>query len=243
MIPSLPLRSIRAVTRAQMIEVDRLMVEHYHISLLQMMENAGLNLALLASWRFLAGNHVGKRVTILAGKGGNGGGALVCARHLVNWGAEASVVLTAPRSQLGEVPGHQFSILKKIGVPDIQASDIHGLPETDLIIDGIIGTSLNGDPRPPADNLIRLANDHPAPILALDISTGLDADTGEIFDPAVMAEVTMTLALPKQGLLQVSAKPWVGDIYLADISVPTSLYNDLGVPSPIFHNGPIIHLT
>jgi NAD(P)H-hydrate epimerase len=82
------LDELPALTSAQMIEVDRAMVEDYHIELAQMMENAGHCLAKLARRRFLDGDPRGKRVTILAGSGGNGGGALVCARRLHTWGTK-----------------------------------------------------------------------------------------------------------------------------------------------------------
>ena len=80
------------ITTDQMREVDRAMIEDYGISLVQMMENAGRNLAQLARQRFLDGDPRGRRVLVLAGTGGNGGGGLVCARRLRNWGAEVPQV-------------------------------------------------------------------------------------------------------------------------------------------------------
>ena len=83
---------ITPLTTSQMIEVDRAMIEDYHIDLIQMMENAGRNLAHLARERFLHGDPRGQKVVVLAGTGGNGGGALVCARRLHNYGADARVL-------------------------------------------------------------------------------------------------------------------------------------------------------
>lgn len=83
------MQEIPYVTTVQMAEVDQAMIEDYHITLIQMMENAGRNLAHLARTRFLDGNPVGKNVIVLAGRGGNGGGSLVCARRLSTWGARA----------------------------------------------------------------------------------------------------------------------------------------------------------
>ncbi len=85
---------IPTVTTEQMREVDRAMVEDYGIDLLQMMENAGRNLAALARRRFLDGDVAGRRVIVLAGSGGNGGGGMVAARYLHNWGAEIDVLTT-----------------------------------------------------------------------------------------------------------------------------------------------------
>ena len=101
-MPSFPTHytGMPSVTRDQMIEVDRLMVEHYGITLPQMMENAGRNLAHTARTRFLSGDPRGKRVAVLSGKGGNGGGGLVCARRLHNWGSDVSVFITADDAAL-----------------------------------------------------------------------------------------------------------------------------------------------
>ena len=216
--------SIPAISVDQMIEVDRAMIEDFGISLLQMMENAGRNLAHLARRRFLEGNPVGKRVVILAGTGGNGGGAMVGARRLQNWGAQVQVVLAQPREALKSVPAHQFDILHRMGLTALQASELERVLSMDLIIDGLIGYSLSGAPRGPVAQLIRWANAQSAPILALDTPSGLDITTGEANDPTIQATATMTLALPKHGLLAAQSETIVGELYLADISVPPELY-------------------
>ena len=110
----------------------------------------------------------------------------------------------------------QVSIQEPNQLPDVT--------EVDLIIDGIIGYSLRGKPSGSAAEMIRWANDYPAPILALDAPSGLDATTGAIFDPAIRADATMTLALPKEGLRAPGVEKHVGELYLADISVPPELY-------------------
>jgi len=124
-----------------MLEVDRLMIEEYHIDLTQMMESAGRNLAHLARVRFLGGDPRGRRVVVAAGSGGNGGGALVCARRLHNWGADVWVVLTRPEPAMAPVPAHQLDIIKRLGVPVGQADGVTAVAPgpVDIIIDGIIG--------------------------------------------------------------------------------------------------------
>jgi NAD(P)H-hydrate epimerase len=94
----------------------------------------------------------------------------------------------------------------------------------DLIIDGIIGYSLRSPPRGAASELICWANKQPAPVLALDVPSGLDTTTGTVFDPAIRATATMTLALPKEGLRYAGVEEQVGELYLADIGVPPALY-------------------
>ena len=95
------------ITTDQMREVAGAMIEDYRISLVQMMENAGRNLAQLARQRFLDGDSRGRRGVVRAGTGGNGGGGLECARRLRNWGAEVQVWKTAPSTDLADVLLHQ----------------------------------------------------------------------------------------------------------------------------------------
>jgi NAD(P)H-hydrate epimerase len=212
------------VTTEQMIEVDRAMMQDYHIELIQMMENAGRNLAHLARLRFLDGKPQGKKVVILAGTGGNGGGALVCARRLYNWGAQVQVVVTRLAKDFMSVPAHQLDILQRMKVPIAQADAITLVTSPELIIDGLVGYSLKGAPRGSVANLIRWANAESVPILALDAPSGVDTTTGIVFDPAMRATATITLALPKAGLRAPDVADQVGELYLADISVPPSLY-------------------
>jgi NAD(P)H-hydrate epimerase len=233
------------LTTEQMIEVDRAMMEDYRIDLVRMMENAGRNLAHLARTRFLDGDPRGRRVVVLAGTGGNGGGALVCARRLTNYGAAVHVVVTKPDGEFTPVPGQQLAILRRMGVPIHPAKELTQAAPPDLVIDGIIGYSLKGAPRGAAAELIRWANAAAAPILALDAPSGVDTTTGVVFDPAIRAAATMTLALPKEGLRAPGVAAQVGELYLTDISVPPALYAEpaLGLRvGPIFAQSDIVRL-
>ena len=231
------------ITSDQMREVDRLMVEEYGILLVQMMENAGRNLAHLARDRFLDGDARGRRVLVLAGTGGNGGGGLVCARRLHGWGAEVQVWVTAPAAQFTKVPRQQLTILERMNVHLEVADNEMELPPADIIVDALIGYSLSGSPGGASAVLIRSANNHPAPVLALDIPSGVDANTGVVEDPAIRATATLTLALPKQGLRSSEARDFVGELYLGDIGVPPSLYSSLGFDvGPVFVKDDIVRL-
>jgi NAD(P)H-hydrate epimerase len=233
------------LTTEQMREVDRLMIEVYHIDLIQMMENAGRNLATLARERFLDSHPQDKQIVILAGTGGNGGGALVCARWLHNAGADVHVVLVAPRERLTPVPARQLDILHRMGIVVSQVDRIHSITQPDLIIDGLIGYSLKGSPRGSTVQLINWANETGSPILSLDVPSGLDTSTGQVFDPAIEAIATMTLALPKEGLRADSATAYVGELYLANISVPPELYAELTLGltiTPIFTSSDILRI-
>jgi len=235
-------RECPSVTAEQMREVDRAMIEDFGIELVQMMENAGAGLARLAVEAFAPA-----RVVVLAGPGGNGGGGLVAARHLANRGLDVHVVLDQPAAQLTPVPAHQLKILCRMGVAvstvastgSVSAA-LDSVVDVDLILDALIGYSLLGDPTEPTAGLIRWANAHPAPVLSLDTPSGLDVTTGVAAQPCVQADATLTLALPKTGLLGASE---VGRLYLADISVPPALYQRMGLEiSDPFGSAPVVAL-
>ena len=213
------------LTTPQMVEVDRLMIEEYQIELIQMMENAGRNLAELAR-RDLGGLVAGKSIALLCGVGNNGGGGLVAARHLHNWGANVGLKLAYDPSRLKEIPAHQWQILMQMGLDSNKELD-H--TKVDLILDALIGYGLSGDPRQPVAGWIEKANKAGRPILALDAPSGLDTTSGIPGNPCIKAAATLTLALPKMGLLTREAKDYGGNLYLADISVPPELYRHLGI--------------
>ena len=229
--------NIPAVTREEMIEIDRLMIEEYGISLLQMMENAGRNLAELCR-RMLGGKAYGKRILILCGSGNNGGGGMVAARHLSNWGAGVSVAIAGKRSSLKDAPAHQLRSLEKMSVNMTQIpSDQH----YDLILDALIGYGLTGPPRKPIANWIDWMNNQKASKISLDIPSGLDANTGKPLGVCVCADATLTLALPKVGLMTAETRRYTGDLYLGDISVPPQILKEVGFEdTPIFKKDAII---
>ena len=240
------------LTSRQMREVDRSMVEVRRIGLSRMMENAGRNLARLAMNRF--GLHPGtSSVLVLAGHGGNGGGALVAARRLQGWGIRTAVVLSADDDLYTGVTAEQLAILGSQRVP-IGTLGEGGIPsigrdkaEEDtpsLFIDGLIGYSLDGNPVGPAAQLVRFANAANAPVLALDLPSGLHPDSGHPSEPTVKADATLTLALPKVGLRGEPARPHVGELYLADIGVPTRLYDEMSiaVPADLFARSEILRI-
>ncbi|MQC27243.1 MAG: NAD(P)H-hydrate epimerase [Chloroflexi bacterium] len=234
------IESVPAVSTAQMREVDRLMEEDYGIQLIQMMELAGRNLAEL-SRIWLDGDLAGKRIAVLCGAGGNGGGGMSAAPQLANWGAAVEVVLAAEAGALKPVSAHQWAAVQRLGL----ARTTIALDEADLILDALLGYGAQGDPRAPIADWIEAANASGAPILALDAPSGLDTNSGRAGNPSIRAQATMTLALPKTGLLSEEAKEIVGDLFLADIGVPPQLYAEksLGLSVPdLFGQGSLVRL-
>ena len=212
---------VPTLTAAQMAEVDRLLVEVYQIGILQTMENAGRSLATLGRAQFLKGQARGKAVLILAGAEGKGGAALAAGRRLHNWGAQVNVVLSRPAHEFKGPAGQQLRILQEMGVVV--------LPEpatgADLIVDGLLGYRPEDPPQGQIAELIQWTNRQLSPVLSLEVPSGLDADSGVPARHTIRASATLALALPITGILENQARSQVGEIFLADISVPSSLYH------------------
>lgn len=239
------IRDVPTVTASQMAEVDRVAIHEYGIAIEMLMENASAAVATAA--RVLLDDVEGKRIVCLAGSGNNGGDALGTARRLHGWGAEVSCVLSAPVERVGPTTRTQYEILRRLRVvvstPGLRAaategrseasptgaSDAPGLAEADLIVDGLLGYSVRGSPRGRVEGLIVEANRSRAPILAIDVPSGLDPDTGEPLGVAIRAACTVTLALPKAGIVRGPARSLVGELLLADIGIPAAAYERFGI--------------
>jgi NAD(P)H-hydrate epimerase len=221
-----------------MSQVDALMASEFAVETLQLMEMAGQAVAAWARERFLGGDARGKRVLILAGRGGNGGDGLVAARLLHTWGARPRVSLSHDPERLSPAVAHQLRSLMALGLPlhpPPTGDESFALPPADLVIDALLGFGISGPPSGPTARLIAAANAHPAPILAVDLPSGLDAASGEPYEPCVHAAATLTLALPKTGLLAPAARPVSGELAVADIGIPPEVYARVGVEvGPLF---------
>jgi NAD(P)H-hydrate epimerase len=238
--------TIPALTADEMRTVDELMVTKYGITLPLMMEMAGRHLADLVWERFLKASETPlPQVVALCGTGNNGGGGMVAARYLSNRGLPVTVLLAGEEDQLKPIPGQQWDTLSQLPVSRLLiGSEDTKLPfqSADLVIDALIGYGLDGPLRHRQTRLVEaLLEARPAAIVSLDVPSGLNATTGAVEGQAVTADVTLTLALPKTGLLKPEAQPFVGDLYLADIGVPPQLYRYLNLePQYLFIDAPVI---
>jgi len=171
----------------------------------------------------------------------------VAARLLHAWGAEVAVRLSHPEERLAEPAAHNLASLRRIGVSAAVASidgGEDGLPPADLVIDALLGFGLTGPPAGVPADLIRAANAHPAATLAVDLPSGLDGATGVPYDPCIRADLTLTLALPKTGLLAPAARGVVGALEVADIGVPLEAYAAIGLEVPaLFSSGDVVRVT
>ena len=213
---------VPAVTADQMREVDRIAMEEFGLGILQMMENAGRNLA--ENVLDMLDGARGK-VAILAGSGGNGGGGVCCARHLHNRGFQVWVVLDREAAMLKGAARNQFEILQAAGLQPTEPSQAgEVIRRAQIVVDALIGYGLRGAPRGRTAELIELCDQHAARVLSLDVPSGLNATTGEAPGPMVRPERTLTLALPKTGLQGVS-----GDLYMGDIGIPPEVFQRLAL--------------
>lgn len=253
-----PLRAaadVPAVTAEQMREVDRLAINDAKLDLLQMMENAGRAVATIARDHLpppQASTDDAPTALILAGRGNNGGGALSAGRHLRNWGYKIEVALTTAPGSLVGAPAHQLHTLHRDGLralwpsaPDFDERFPEALDQAIVVVDGLVGYGmdrpLQGDTAVLVDAVLDRA---PPTVVSVDLPTGFDATTGDVFSFGVVASMTVTLALPKTGLLRGDAAAAVGDLYLADIGIPTYIYDRLGIGpvEGLFSEGPLLRL-
>jgi NAD(P)H-hydrate epimerase len=210
--------SVTAVTASEMAAVDRVAVEEFGLGLLQMMENAGRNLARCIRDRSP------ESVVVLAGDGGNGGGGLCCVRHLANRGVSVSVVLDRDPTALSGAARTQFETVRAMGVPVGVGADALAEREPDVIVDALVGYGLDGPLRGTAAELVG-AVPGDATVVSLDVPSGMDATTGEREGVAARPDAVVTLALPKTGLAAAET-----DIALADIAIPAGVYASLDIP-------------
>ncbi len=218
--------TVRSVTRAEMVELDRKAIEDYGIPALVLMENAGLRSA--ESARKILRRVKGKSAAIFCGKGNNGGDGLVCARHLINQGYTVKICLLGKASEIGSDPViTNLNILKKMGadireIPGVNDLRKHkpDLAAVHLIIDAIFGIGLAGPVRGYPGRAITLVNSLGKPVLSLDVPSGLDADTGLAAGPCVKASETITFGFPKKGLLCNDGPQYAGKVTVADIGLP-----------------------
>jgi len=159
---------------------------------------------------------------VAAGGGNNGGDALVAARFLVQRGASIQLWMRSSQ-QVSPLTAHHLFTLERIAIP-VHDATTDPLPAADLILDGLLGTGVQLPLRPEVGQLIRAVNASGIPVLAIDLPSGLDADTGAGRDQCVHARWTVTLGLPKPVLL---STPATGRLFVADIGLPATLFGSL----------------
>lgn len=226
---------MRVLNTQQMREADRRTIDEIGIPSVVLMENAGRQTvaAMEAALEDLAESRVG----VLCGRGNNGGDGFVVARTLVQRGVETIVFLLGSVSDVRGDARTNLEILGRLGltvveITDAQEWELHftEVAECDLIVDALLGTGFRGQLTGLFETVVADINDLSVPVIAIDLPTGLSADTHELSGPAIVASMTVTLAAPKIPLVLPPADRHVGDLVIADIGIPLPLLDELEGP-------------
>ena len=197
--------------------------EYFGISLLQLMENAGRNIAEEVGSRFSKD----RRIIIFCGLGGNGGDGFVAARHLLSLGFNNVAVVLVGKS---ENISHSATLANWVALQNFQenipiweTTDVTDIPKTqvDIIVDALLGTGTKGKLKSPISQFVDYINSVPATKIAVDVPTGVDSDSGEILGKTVKADITVTFHKAKSGLGK--AKDYVGELIVREIGLPHEL--------------------
>jgi len=196
----------------------------------ELMERAGYAVA-RSTIQFLK-RQDSRSVLLFAGKGNNGGDAIVVARHLAGAGCQPTLVLLCRRNELQGDPLLHFqklvSAIRVFELPTLdELSGIVAETEPAVIVDGLLGTGLKGEVREPYATAIKIINGLHLPVVAIDVPSGLGSDSGEVHGFGVRADMTVTMGLPKIGLLKPAAADFVGAIEIADIGIPREFVEEI----------------
>jgi len=218
------------VTAKEMAAMDRRTIEEVGIPGMVLMENAGREI--VAAVQDTLGDMHNKKIAIFCGKGNNGGDGYVVARYLSNLGARVSCFLIGEHKDVKGDAATNLKILKEIGVEVIETNNReHVGPATGahMLVDGLLGTGVTGPLRGFLSEVVDCMNDFDAPIVAIDLPTGVESDTGAVPGACVKAKITVTMACKKRGLLFSPGREYAGEIRVADISIPSHVKHESGV--------------
>lgn len=221
--------SLPVLNREQVRELDRRAIEDYGIPGIVLMENAGRGCV-----DTLCEIGISGPVVICCGGGNNAGDGFVMARHLDLRGKEVKVLMWSDPDRLTGDAATNYQILAKTDVPIVVLTAgsepdelAREFSNADWIVDALLGTGTRGDPRPPLDQVIELANAASCKKLAVDLPSGMDCDTGHPAAPTFRADHTCTFVAAKPGLLAEAARPYVGQLHVLDIGAPGKLIDEV----------------
>lgn len=221
--------SVPIATPKQIFEMDQIMNDTYHVSTEQLMEVAGLRVAEIirdSIVNALSSTHI----VIAVGKGNNGGDGLVAARFLAGWGAQVSVVLVASETELSDLSKKHLVSLKALDVViEAYAPKKNNWSRAHIIVDALLGCGLHNAPTGEFAEIIKEINDAQKMVVAVDIPSGLDGTSGEIYEPCIQARYTISVAALKKGMQDQKAKSVCGRIFVCDIGIPQEVYKKVNV--------------
>lgn len=225
---------MKIVTVAEMKNLEKAAIEEYGVPGIVLMENAGVEV--VKQIESILGCLHNKKISVFAGTGNNGGDGYVVARHLHNQGAKVKVFVIGSRENVIGDALTNLQIITNMGIDILEVMNQHdwdkvkiAITFTDCLVDALLGTGFAGQLRENMAQAVECMNKMNKMIIAIDIPTGVDGDTGQIKSVAVKASYTVTFALPKQGLLLYPGASYAGELYVADIGVPRLLLQDTGI--------------
>lgn len=234
---------MRIVTADQMRELDRRASEEFGVPSIVLMENAGLRTFDVA-YRMLAGIE-GRRVAIVCGRGNNGGDGFVVARHLHQVGADVRVLLVGRAEDVRGDARVNLDIAEHSGILIEEVSDIShvktALAHSDLIVDALFGTGIRDEVTGLPGEIIDAVNESNRPILAVDLPSGLAADTGQICGRCVHADETVTFGLPKIGLAVYPGAGYAGNVSVAEIGIPNSAFATANINTFVIESDDVLY--
>ena len=210
--------ALPTLSSAQVKAADALAQERFGVAVDWLMEAAGWQVA-----RFCQGP-----TAVVCGVGNNAGDALAAARHLRRWGRLASVSCLDV-TRLRGAAARELDVLRKLGV---EVANTFTLGAAEVVLDGIFGTGLSRPPEGAFAEWIESINSSSARVVSVDLPSGLDADSGVAYAPTVQAHTTVTLGLPKAGLVNRDGPRHAGEVWVVDIGIPFEVYAALGVDAP-----------
>jgi NAD(P)H-hydrate epimerase len=240
--PTVAWNQVPTMSSAALRQADEQARSQFGIEPIQLMEVAGWQVARLVDG-FVDGVR-GKRVTVVAGPGNNGGDALVAARFLLQRGAIVRASLVPARDPTSLAARHALTI-RRLGIPLLEAPE--GVdPSAEVVVDGLYGIGIRLPLRDPAPGIVEAMNSSQVPIVAIDVPSGLDADSrggqaGAVRADAVRAAATITLVAPKTAL---RGNPNAGRVFVADIGMPIGVFTTEGEAlARLYQIGDLVELT
>ena len=219
---------IKIVTSGEMREMDRHTIEDLGVPGVVLMENAGVGTFRVIQQ--LLENAAYPEVWVFCGKGNNGGDGFVIARHLWDAGNDVQVFIIGEESDLKGDARINFRIVKNFGLTHRFIKSIDELPDPEeyspaLIVDALLGTGIKGAVKGFMREVIEYINDCYSPVVAVDVPSGLNADSPAVEGAVVQADVTVTMGLPKRCHVFYPAREYVGELFIADIGIPHTVRN------------------
>jgi NAD(P)H-hydrate epimerase len=236
------LKSMKIVTPTQMSLIDQKTIEKAGIPSLILMENGAHSTVDLIIQNY--GNVNGLTITVIAGRGNNGGDAFAVARHLYNKGAKVRVFMAGRAEKLKDGTWINYNVLENIGIAVNEIIFTTGMEyftksikESKLIIDGLFGTGLNREVQGIDKKIIDIINSHTQKthknfethVVSIDIPSGIHGESGKVMGSAIKASITVAFGLIKQGIVLHPGVCYAGKVELVDISIPANIVNESGI--------------